>query len=110
MAVSADVVFFSQNMDVFPWLRAHHHEFDEVLFHGFFNHVLWELILEDEAFCKKSNWLMFGGDLLMDLYFKENDPLYMKTTEIRKQCVHKMHSIFSNISSDTVRNSPILGL
>lgn len=77
--------FFSQNMDVFPWLRAHHHEFDEVLFHGFFNHVLWELILEDEAFCKKSNWLMFGGDLLMDLYFKENDPLYMKTTEIRKQ-------------------------
>ncbi|WP_404840381.1 TDP-N-acetylfucosamine:lipid II N-acetylfucosaminyltransferase [Aeromonas media] len=99
--VSADIIFFSQNMEVFPWLRMHHHEFDEILFHGLFNHVIWELFLEDEAFCKKSNWLMFGGDLLMNLYFKENDSLYIKTTEIRKKCVKKMHSIFSNISSDT---------
>ncbi|WP_283628089.1 TDP-N-acetylfucosamine:lipid II N-acetylfucosaminyltransferase [Shewanella baltica] len=102
--VSVDILFFSQNMDVFPWLRTHHHEFDEVFFHGFFNHVLWELILEDEAFCRKSNWLMFGGDLLMELYFKENDPLYVKTSEIRRKCVPKMHSIFSNISSKTDEN------
>ncbi|BEE17214.1 hypothetical protein VAWG006_14670 [Aeromonas enteropelogenes] len=99
-SLSADVIFFEQNMDMFPWLRSHHHEFDEIFFHGFFNHILWELILEDEAFCRKSNWLMFGADLLMDLYFKENDPVYVKTTEIRKKCVHNMHSIFSNVSSD----------
>lgn len=98
--LSASVLVFSQNMEVFPWLRAHHHEFDEILFHGFFNHILWELILEDEDFCSKSNWLMFGGDLLMDIYFKVDDPVYVKTAEIRKKCVQKMHSIFSNISSD----------
>lgn len=93
------VHFFRGNKDLFSWLRTYHHEYDEVLFHGFFNHTLWELLQEDVLFCNKSNWLMFGADLLMDLYFKEDDPVFVKTTSIRKKCVPALHSVFSNICS-----------
>ncbi len=99
-----DIHFFNRNMEIFPWLRKYHHEYDEVFFHGFFNHTLWELLQEDSLFCGKSSWLMFGADLLMDMYYGEDNPLFIKTTGIRRNCIPSMHSVFSNVSSSVDEN------
>ncbi|MBV7316379.1 TDP-N-acetylfucosamine:lipid II N-acetylfucosaminyltransferase [Shewanella sp. NIFS-20-20] len=92
--------FFSLNAQFLPWLREQHIDYDLIIIHGFFNHVLWEVLRENAAICQKTSWLIFGADLLIDDYIPEQVEFLSRMTAMRRDCVVNMKSVLTNICSD----------
>lgn len=87
--------FFSRNSQLFPWLRSKTEIFDLLVIHGFLNHTLWELLLENEELRRKTVWVVFGADLLIHQYMLDDPERLAKIESIRRLILKDLHRVLT---------------
>jgi hypothetical protein len=92
------ITVFALNSEFLPWLREVQSHYDLIIMHGSFNPTIWSLLASREDICKKTCWIVFGGDLIIEQYI-QNPEVLAKIEFNRKLAVKNLKRMWV-ISND----------